>query len=292
MEIEIASGGLNTEGYPCWASIYEMSVKGTEGGNYALNQLCVASTAYSHGASVAAAFDKNYSTRYCASNADMPQQIVVDLGNQYDIGAVYLLFEQLSDWDYRLETSVDGTSWDTFAEPGVSHVSLALHQNNTTARYVRLTVKGTSGGAWASVYEMAVYSYPKEEKEAKEAATKVDEKIAAIGEVTLDSEKAIQEARAAYDDLDENAKGYVTKLADLEAAEKKLAELKASQTPSTGGSVITPGEDKQETGTQTGIQTGRQTGDNVNVVLYLATLFVAAFGIIFFVRAKRKARVR
>ena len=72
----------------------------------------------------------------------------------------------------------------------------------------------------------------------------MDEKIAAIGEVTLDREEAIQDARAAYDALSDNAKEYVNKLDVLKAAEKKLAELKTAQTPSTGGSVITPSGDK------------------------------------------------
>ena len=59
-----------------------------------------------------------------------------------------------------------------------------------------------------------------------EAAAAVDEKIAAIGEVTLTSEEAIKAAREAYDALTDAQKKLVTKLADLEAAEKKLEELK------------------------------------------------------------------
>ncbi|MGI6257831.1 MAG: Ig-like domain-containing protein [Anaerovoracaceae bacterium] len=59
------------------------------------------------------------------------------------------------------------------------------------------------------------------------AAAAVDEKILAIGEVTLNSEEAIAEARGAYEALSEGAKAKVTKLAVLEAAEEKLAQLKA-----------------------------------------------------------------
>ena len=59
-----------------------------------------------------------------------------------------------------------------------------------------------------------------------EAAAAVDEKIAAIGEVTLTSEETIKAAREAYDALTDAQKKLVTKLADLEAAEKKLEELK------------------------------------------------------------------
>ena len=59
----------------------------------------------------------------------------------------------------------------------------------------------------------------------KAAAKGVDELIDAIGEVTLDSEKAIKAARAAYDALTDEQKKLVEKLAVLEAAEAKLEEL-------------------------------------------------------------------
>ena len=57
------------------------------------------------------------------------------------------------------------------------------------------------------------------------AAAEVDTKIAALGEITLESKTAIEEARAAYDVLNANAKAKVQQLAALEAAEAKLAEL-------------------------------------------------------------------
>ncbi|MGN8728416.1 fibronectin type III domain-containing protein [Hornefia butyriciproducens] len=68
----------------------------------------------------------------------------------------------------------------------------------------------------------------KEEAEAKQAKA-VDEKIAAIGEVTLDSENAVTEARKAYDALSDGAKEKVTRYGDLTAAEKKLDELKKAK---------------------------------------------------------------
>lgn len=157
VSIKMTSGGLNDEGYPCWASIYEMSVKGAEDENYALNQPCAASSVYSQRSSAAAAFDGDYFTRYCASNDAMPQQLMVDLGNRYNIGALHIAFEQLSDWDYTVETSVDGVVWETFVKPEVETIMYALHKENASARYVRLNVNDTSGTAWASVYEMTVY---------------------------------------------------------------------------------------------------------------------------------------
>ena len=60
----------------------------------------------------------------------------------------------------------------------------------------------------------------------KAVAAEVDEKIAAIGEVSLVSESAIVAAREAYDALTEDQKAFVENLAVLEAAEARLAELK------------------------------------------------------------------
>lgn len=53
----------------------------------------------------------------------------------------------------------------------------------------------------------------------------VEQKIAAIGTVTLDSEEAIQAARAAYDALSDQRKAQVSNYDVLLAAEKQLAQL-------------------------------------------------------------------
>ena len=60
----------------------------------------------------------------------------------------------------------------------------------------------------------------------KAEAQKVIDLIGGIGDVTLDSEDAIQAARTAYDKLTEIQKSYVTNYTVLTAAEAKLAELK------------------------------------------------------------------
>ncbi len=60
----------------------------------------------------------------------------------------------------------------------------------------------------------------------KAAAKAVDDKIGAIGEVTLESGNDIEAARAAYDALTDDQKAYVTKYQVLEAAEKTLADFK------------------------------------------------------------------
>ena len=73
----------------------------------------------------------------------------------------------------------------------------------------------------------------KAEQERQEAlkakAQPVIDAIAAIGEVTLNSEKAITAARSAYEALEADVKEKVTNLSDLVIAEKDLAALKAEK---------------------------------------------------------------
>ncbi len=65
--------------------------------------------------------------------------------------------------------------------------------------------------------------------ELKQQIQQTQDKIAAIGEVTLASEEAIAQARAAYDALTEEQQAQVKNVAELTEAERKLAELKAQQ---------------------------------------------------------------
>lgn len=155
----IKNAGLDANGGQCWASIWEMEVLEKETGtNLALNQPSGATSSSVLASSSAAAFDDDYSTRYCAVNSSMPQQVMVDLGNQYDIGAVYINFEQVSKWKGVIETSKDGIEWETFSESLADNSYQTLQKGKATGRYVRLTVNSTTGGAWASVYEMKVYT--------------------------------------------------------------------------------------------------------------------------------------
>ena len=62
-----------------------------------------------------------------------------------------------------------------------------------------------------------------------QAILPVEDKIDAIGEVTLDSENAIQAARAAYDALTEEQKAEVKNYNKLTAAEARLADLQAAK---------------------------------------------------------------
>ena len=80
-----------------------------------------------------------------------------------------------------------------------------------------------------SLYDMNDVQIASLEEKAKQAeADKVDELIEAIGNVTLESKAKIDAARAAYDALADEIKAKVSKLPDLEAAERKYKELTES----------------------------------------------------------------
>ena len=53
---------------------------------------------------------------------------------------------------------MDGDNWEVYAKPGSKKLVDVTELKDAQARYVRLTVNGTSGGAWASIWEMEIYS--------------------------------------------------------------------------------------------------------------------------------------
>ncbi|WUC49241.1 discoidin domain-containing protein [Streptomyces sp. NBC_00554] len=89
-----------------------------------------------------------------------PSWIQVDLGKDTSVSGVVTTFELPRGYKYRLEYSTDGTTWSTLddhtAENTVSSANHSLPDEPVTARYLRLTVTGSSynGG---SIYEMQVY---------------------------------------------------------------------------------------------------------------------------------------
>ena len=116
--------------------------------------------------------------------------------------------DTVTDEDYRedIEVDKDGKFKVSFDKPGTYVVSGRYYNNDNTRgacnAYCKVTVK------------------------TPEAVTAVIEKIDAIGEVTLESEGAIKEARTAYDALTDTQKALVTNKDVLEKAENTWKELK------------------------------------------------------------------
>ena len=158
-EADIMAGNLETEGSYLKRRFSSMGINGPQVGADALaldlsDKDVSASTT---GSPAIDAFDKNEETRWCATSADMPQWLQIDLKDVYNLESVYMFFEQKSDWNYKVETSLDGVEWTEYSNPGAQKIIDVTINKQAQARYIRLTVESTTGGAWASVWEMEVY---------------------------------------------------------------------------------------------------------------------------------------
>ena len=116
--------------------------------------------------------------------------------------------DKVTDEDYREDIEVDkeGKFKVSFDKPGTYVVSGRYYNNDNTR------------GA-CNAYCKVTVTMP-------EAVTAVIDKISAIGDVTLESEDAIKEARTAYDALTDAQKELVSNKDVLEKAETTLKELK------------------------------------------------------------------
>ena len=89
-----------------------------------------------------------------------PSWIQVDLGKDTAVSAVVTTFELTSGYKYRLEYSTDGQGWSTFedhtAQSTTARTDYAFADTPVTARYLRLTVTGSSGNG-GSVYALQAY---------------------------------------------------------------------------------------------------------------------------------------
>jgi len=158
VSIEITGAGLDPNGENCWASIWEFEViERDTGKNLALNRPASATSTIDPGASAAAAFDNNPETRWTSDGPDMPQTLMADMGSLKTIRNIYINFEQSSDWDFVLETSLNGVTWTPYAAKKENGQKFYL-EGNQPGRFVRITVNGSTGGAWASIWDLDVYT--------------------------------------------------------------------------------------------------------------------------------------
>ncbi|MFJ5266584.1 discoidin domain-containing protein [Streptomyces sp. NPDC088387] len=126
----------------------------------ALNKPATASSD-SEGNVPAKAFDGDLSTRWAQGlGLPDPSWIQVDLGKDTGVTGVVTTFEKSSGYRYRLEYSTDGQTWSTFEDHTdantTAQTNYSLADESVTARYLRLTVTGSSWNG-GSIYEIGVY---------------------------------------------------------------------------------------------------------------------------------------
>lgn len=134
----------------------KVSVTVTKRTNLALNKTTVTSSDENAGTAGSNAVDGDEATRWSSSFAD-PQWIYVDLGDQYMITQVILIWEAAFGSAYKIQISNDASSWttiytETAGDGGTDQLSVS-----GTGRYVRVygTVRGTEYGY--SLFELEVY---------------------------------------------------------------------------------------------------------------------------------------
>ncbi|QXE38906.1 discoidin domain-containing protein [Streptomyces sp. GMY02] len=126
----------------------------------ALNKPVTASS-YSEDNTPERAVDGNLSTRWAQGlGLPDPSWIQVDLGKDTSVSSVVTTFEKPSGYQYRLEYSTDGSSWSTLDDHTsantVSAANYSFADKPVTARYLRLTVTGSSWNG-GSIYELQAY---------------------------------------------------------------------------------------------------------------------------------------
>ena len=92
----------------------------------------------------------------------------------------------------------------------------------------RAALESADGEVLAAVRSQETFEQAEEELrrlEVQQAAEEFDASVGALGEITPESRGAVEEARAAYKELDEEVKALVGTLSVLEAAEDRLVYL-------------------------------------------------------------------
>lgn len=141
-------------------SIYELEVFGTlaSASNIALNKTVTVSSVEEPGLEGNYAVDGNASTRWSATMYADPQWITVDLGSNYNISQVKIIWEAAYARDYLLQISTDNTNWNTVKTiQGNTSLSNDHTGLSATGRYVRVygTARGSDYGY--SIFELQVY---------------------------------------------------------------------------------------------------------------------------------------
>ncbi|MBR5570821.1 MAG: exo-alpha-sialidase [Oscillospiraceae bacterium] len=158
-EADIKAGQLVSEGSYLKYCFASMGITGAQVSENAqkIDVSAMEMSASTNGSPASHAFDSDTDTRWCATSDAMPQWLMIDLKDVYDLEAVYIFFEQKSDWNFKIETSVDGNDWSVYSDPEAQALVDVTVSQQAQARYIRVTVESTTGGAWASIWEMEVY---------------------------------------------------------------------------------------------------------------------------------------
>jgi hypothetical protein len=108
--------------------------------------------------------DGDRRSRWCATNGSPNHYWEVDLGDNFNLSALRILWEKNAAYLFKVESSVDHKTWSlTLDKTQSSTIAADQHHGlppGTTGRYVRITVTGgLATNVWASFYELEVFGH-------------------------------------------------------------------------------------------------------------------------------------
>jgi hypothetical protein len=128
--------------------------------NLALNKPVEASSA-EWGRYAAKLTDGDFGTYWGTGDALPGHWAQVDLGTNYDLSACRLLWQNPGYYyQYKIQVSRDGTSWDQVVDMTDNTVAnrLPVHAFSARGRYVKLTLTGADDGCWPALAEFEVFA--------------------------------------------------------------------------------------------------------------------------------------
>ena len=106
--------------------------------------------------------DNNKGSRWQADTNGPDEYIILDLGEEYNIGRILILWENANASDYDIEYSLDGENWDSLLSykdpsPGLharadSHIFAAVD-----ARYIKITMNVAGSMYGYSIFEIDIF---------------------------------------------------------------------------------------------------------------------------------------
>ncbi len=150
--------------------------------NLALKKTVTADESYNNDYVAQKAVDGNPSTRWCVKGPTANHWFQIDLGKNYFISDIKLVFELPANHRFRVLCSLDGENWTEFADYSDTRSeasALFKMSGDAYARYVKMEFDSNDNGHWCSLYEFEVYGGEGTADEVT-ASCKPGEKVSAL----------------------------------------------------------------------------------------------------------------
>jgi DNA-binding beta-propeller fold protein YncE len=163
-EVVVPSGGLSDWSGRLFGSQFTSTfTTGNSSSNSCLENCPIAVTAVSASTAQTSpahpatdAIDGNLGTRWTASSGSVPQWLQLDHGSAKNMTGAKTTFEFAQKYDYRIETSTDGTNWTTRVDRTNNSFTDQIQTvtfSQVSARYMRIYFTGVPANVWPGAFE-------------------------------------------------------------------------------------------------------------------------------------------